>query len=41
MVIRADCESDLSRLATEISAANDRADELDAEIAEKTPIRNE
>jgi len=39
--VRAECDSDRSRLKTEIQAANDRADELDAEINEKTPIRNE
>jgi predicted nucleic acid-binding Zn-ribbon protein len=39
--IRGQCDSEIGRLRTEITAANDRATELNDEINEKTPIRDE
>jgi predicted nucleic acid-binding Zn-ribbon protein len=39
--IRGQCDSEIGRLRTEISAADDRARELNDEINEKTPIRDE
>jgi len=39
--IRGTCDSDVDRLRNEITAANDRANDLNDEINEKTPIRDE
>jgi len=39
--IRGQCDNDVDRLRDEITAANDRAADLQAEIEEKTPIRDE
>jgi predicted nucleic acid-binding Zn-ribbon protein len=39
--IRGGCDTDIGRLRTEITAANDRASELQAELDEKIPLRAE
>jgi predicted nucleic acid-binding Zn-ribbon protein len=39
--IRGQCDNEIERLRNEITAANDRAEELNTEINEKTPIRDE
>jgi DNA repair exonuclease SbcCD ATPase subunit len=39
--IRGQCDAEIDRLRNEITAADDRAAELQAEIEEKTPIRDE
>jgi len=39
--IRGGCDNDIGRLRTEITAANDRAAELQAELDEKIPLRAE
>jgi len=39
--IRGQCDSEIGRLRAEITAADDRAAELQAELDEKIPIRDE